>query len=116
MGSMMSKLKQFVLDTSVASLILDGDLWERYPSVLLGYKADLQAALFHQEEESKRRMLKDLPTYSPYLQRAISAHNWSKKILSDGSPKLLLPPTAQVELAMASQVSWSDAMYVCTVP
>lgn len=102
--------KHYVLDTSVASLILDGCLWEWYPNVLVGYKSDLQAALFHQEEGAPRCALKDLPGHSLYLKRAINAYEWSKKITgSDISsrPRLLLTPTVCLELTMAPAVSTS---------
>ena len=49
---------KYLLDTSVASLILDGELWTRVPSTLVNHKADMQTELFHGREP---RTLDGLP-------------------------------------------------------
>ena len=97
----MAEMLAYVLDTSVASLILDGELWTREPGVLVGYKKDLQTSLFHTE---KKKTLTDLQQESMYLQRAVNAHAWAKSVIGTGRTKLLLTPTVQVELALAPQV------------
>ena len=53
----------YVLDSSMASLIMDGELWDRCPSSLVGHKVELQAALFGSESCK----LSELPQTTSYL-------------------------------------------------
>ena len=48
-----------VLDTSVVTFILDGELWSREPACVVSYHVDLQAALFHTQSATKS-VLNDL--------------------------------------------------------
>ena len=57
---------KYLLDTSVASLILDGELWTRFPSTLVNHKKDMQAELFHGREP---RTLEGLPAKVKSLKR-----------------------------------------------
>ena len=54
---------KYVIDSSMASLIMDGELWGRCPSSLVGHKVELQAALFGSES----RKLSELPQTTSYL-------------------------------------------------
>ena len=47
-----SMTESFLLDTSVASLILNGELWERSPATLMGSKPDIYAAWRLGDEDS----------------------------------------------------------------
>ena len=55
----------YILDSSVASLILDGELWFREPGVLVEFK-ELQAILFHSKSKTT---LEDLEQHSSYMHR-----------------------------------------------
>ena len=89
---------KYLLDTSVASLILDGELWTRYPSALVNHKADVQAELFHGREP---RTLDGLPA-KVSLSRSINAWKWAE-LVAPGS--IYITPTVQNELMIAPQVS-----------
>ena len=43
--SMVTKSDQYLLDSSVATLILDGELWDREPYKLLGHRKELRLQL-----------------------------------------------------------------------
>ena len=90
---------KYLLDTSVASLILDGELWTRYPSALVNHKADVQAKLFHGR---KPRTLDGLPAKVKSLSRSINAWKWAE-LVAPGS--IYITPTVQNELTIAPQVS-----------
>ena len=59
----------YILDSSMASLIVDGELWGRYLSSLVRHKMDLQAALFGGEHCK----LSELPQTTSYVLRATNA-------------------------------------------
>ena len=54
---------KYVLDSSMASLIMDRELWGRCPSSLVGHEVELQAALFGSESCK----LSELPQTISYL-------------------------------------------------
>ena len=75
--------KSFLLDTCVASLILNGQLWSHYPSTLVGCKPELYAAW--------RLVKEDLgKTYKHKfeLDKSIKAWKWVSDRLANGSPLL----------------------------
>ena len=71
----------YVLDSSMASLILDGELWGRCPSSLVGHKTELQAALFG----SEHCKLSELPQTTSYLPRATNAYSWAKGVVEQAT-------------------------------
>ena len=85
---------KYVLDSCVAGLILDGELWDHCLSSLVSYRVDLQAALFGGDE---RRKLSDLPSLTNYLPCAVSAYNWAKEAVEQaaGTEMLFITPTVQ---------------------
>lgn len=93
----------YVLDSSMASLILDGELWGRCPSSLVGHKVELQAALFGNEG----RKLSELPQATGYLPRATNAYSWAKGVVEQAADMdvLFITPTVRNELMRAPQVS-----------
>ena len=54
---------KYVLDTSIAGLILDGELWNCCLSTVVGHKVELQAALSG-EAHGDHRKLSDLPCHT----------------------------------------------------
>ena len=87
---------EYIMDTNIASFVLDGELWEREPATLMRVRSELIPA-YHQASEN----LKQVPTYYEPLRRSIVAFQWFKA----SKPTLLLPMTVQTELSMAQQVS-----------
>ena len=98
--------KSYILDTSVAKLILDGELWSREPGLLVRYHTDLQATLLHPDSKMTFRGLEGT---SFTVQRAINAWKWAQNVIQTQQgtgTKLLVTPTVQNELL--------DALQVCT--
>ena len=91
-------------------MILDGELWDRWPSSLVSYRVDLQAALFGGDE---RRKLSVLPSLTNYLPRV---YNWAKEAVKQaaGTDMLFITPTVQNELMRAQQVSLVLTYSECT--
>jgi hypothetical protein len=77
---------KYVLDSSVASLVLDGELWGRCPSSLVGHKKDMQAALFGSDERIK---LSELAQTTNYIPRAINAYSWAKGVVERADTDVL---------------------------
>jgi hypothetical protein len=97
---------KYVLDSSVANLILDGEMWDRCPSSLVAYKVELQAALFG-GEGGERRKLKDIVEHTQYLPRAISAYRWAMELGTSRQPgTLYVTPSVHDELIRSLQVSF----------
>ena len=105
--------KVYILDTSVATLMLDGELWSREPGRLVCYHTDLQATLLHQDS---KMTLSDLERTSSTVQWAIHAWKWTQSLIQtqkNTGTKLLVTPTAQNELLDALQVC--TCMYICWI-
>ena len=98
--SAMADQSNFFLDTNVASLILDGELWNRSPSTLMGHRKELVPAW-----EMAQHHLQSVPKFNLELARSVSAFSWAQQRFASKSPPLLLSPTVQHELSAASQVS-----------
>ena len=88
--------KVYILDTSVAGLILDGELWSRESGLLVRYHTDLQATVTPRFKTDPRRLGRDV-IYS--TAGIIQTQD------STGT-KLFVTPTVQNEL--------SDTLQVCT--
>lgn len=98
----------YILDSSMASLIMDGELWGRCPSSLVGHKMDLQAALFG----SEYRKLSELPQTTSYVPRATNAYSWAKGVVEQSNTDVLyITPTVRNELMRAPQVSHAVLMH-----
>ena len=69
----MVAINKYVLDSSVANLVLDGKLWER---CLLPYEVELRAGLFCVEGEEQWK----IGDIVPHIQqpRAISTYWWAR--------------------------------------
>ena len=82
-----------LVDTSLASLIMDGELWKRSPADLRHYRQDL----IGQEPEKT----------STNLQRSIAAHSWAHSLRCSNKYRadLRITPTVMDELTDARQVS-----------
>lgn len=79
------------VDTSLASLIMDGELWSRSPADLRLYRGDI--SIFDPEPAKN----------SLNLKRSIVAHSWAQSF--GDSPNLRITPRVWQELASARQVS-----------
>ena len=92
---------KYMLDSSMASLVMDGELWSRCPSSLVGHKVDLQAALFRGDHVQ----LLELPQATSYLPRATNAYSWAKGVVEQvDTDVLFITPTVSNELMRAPQV------------
>ena len=60
-----TSIVKYVLNSSVTSLIMDDELWSHSPSSLIGYKVELQAALFREDEYHKVSELHPNTNYLP---------------------------------------------------
>ena len=99
-------VNKYVLDSSVANLVLDGELWERCPCALVPYKIELQAALFCVEGGREQRKIGDIVPHTQHLPRAISAYKWARGLQKAGNTNaLFITPTVGNELMRAPQVS-----------
>ena len=95
-----SMTESFLLDTSVASLILNGELWERSPATLMGSKPDTYAAWRLGDED-----LSKTPCHHLELEKSTKAFAWAVKRRENGSPPIYLSPTVQEELQKTKQVA-----------
>ncbi len=105
--------KMYILDTSVAGLMLDGELWSREPGLLVRYHKDLQTTLLHPDSKVT---LSDLEGSSSTVQRSVHAWKWTQSIIQtqkNTGTKLLVTPTVQNELTDALQVC--TCMYICSI-
>ena len=93
---------QYLLDSSVATFILDGELWDREPYILLGHMKEL-----HLQIERSKVSLQELETKSMTLQQSLAAFLFVQQRQSAGSPPLLITLTVCLELSRSKKVSWS---------
>ena len=59
-----------VLDTSLATLILNGDLWTRSKSMLVKFRSELKALI------KQGHQLEELPLEDAELRRSLAAYKW----------------------------------------
>ena len=83
-----------LLDTGVALLVLDGELWARSPSDLARYRQEL---------------CRD-STANINLKRSVAAYTWAKQWSNTWKGKLRITPTVIVELSRAQQVKLKMAI------
>ena len=91
-GSYSVDMSYYILDTSVASLILDGELWERDPHCLMGHRKELLFLKSDKQCEDTQQ----LPTHSLVLRRSLNGYKWVKERLSKDQLPLLITPTVKV--------------------
>ena len=84
----------YYLDTSVAELILDGELWSREPGKLPHYMSELQYVC---------PLLSKMSSHKS-IERVVSAHRWSVDYWP-GKGRLFVTPTVKVELLSAPQAN-----------
>ena len=100
--------KLYILDTSVAGLILDGELWSREPERVVPYHKDLDAALAHTRSNMR---LSDLTYSSSTVKRALDAWKWAEAI-KQKDQRLVITPTVRAELMEAGQVGCKLHVYL----
>ena len=91
-------MSKYCLDTSVISLLLNGELWRRAPYNLMRARPNLAVIC-------QKYGLDKVPEHDTEVSRAISAYKWNTMHSKD--VKMLAPPTAIFELSRATQVSTS---------
>lgn len=89
----------YSLDTSIASYLLNGELWKRTHLSLLQEK--LTIYLKHGKD--------DAPAHESKLEKSKKAYEWSS--LHSHHVHLVMPPTVTLELARAPQVSIMLCVY-----
>ena len=92
-------MAHYYLDTSVAGLILDGELFSRAPEKMTMFMPELKYT------STKA----DLETH-PGAERIKLAYKWSRDFLGGGG-RLMITPTARVELMSAPQVSYKSLLF-----
>ena len=97
-------MSAYFLDTSVAGLILDGELHSREPHLLPRYMSELGFSC---------SSTSDIVSH-PSVQRVVAAFEWSKAFRARGG-RLLITPTVRVELDCAPQVNCRIAYYIIHV-
>ena len=91
-----SKLPRYCLDTSVVSLLLNGELWRRAPFNLMKARPSLAPIVMNYG-------MKSVEMHDYEVDRSTKAYQWS--LLHSKEVQLLATPTACFELTRAIQVS-----------
>lgn len=89
----------YLLDSSVATLILDGELWVREPYTLLGHRKELWLQL-----EQTKISLDQLEVRSTTLKRSLAAYRFMEQRQASGARPLLITPTVGLELSRSKKV------------
>ena len=106
LDKMCEKNAEYVVDTNVATFVLDGELWGREPATLMRGRPEVVAAY-----RLAREVLDDVPAFYEPLKRSIAAFEWLKRT----GPKVVLPLTVQTELSVAGKVSAKLSMCMAGV-
>ena len=99
---MANKSDTYVLDTTVATLVLDGELWEREPYVLVGHHEYLLVEL------EKNVSLLELEFKSRMLKQSHAAFQFAKERQASGAGPLFITPTAGLMLSRCQKVRISE--------
>ena len=83
-----------ILDSSVVTHILDGDLWSKKPAHLVKYRPEMQFSPFPMDQ---------WPDREESVKMAVLALKRAEEVSNDGI-KLWITPTAKTELSCAPQV------------
>ena len=94
-----SSTNVYLLDSSVATLILDGELWEREPYTLMGHRKELRLQI-----EQTKISLRELEKKSGTLRRSLAAYRFMKHRQALGAQPLLITPTVGLELSRSKKV------------
>ena len=87
----------YVLDSTVATLVLDEELWEREPYTLVGHHEDLLLPL-------EIMLLRELEEKSGMLRRSLAAFQFMRQRQASGARPLLITPTVGLELSRCLKV------------
>ena len=90
--------RRYVLDSNVATLILDGELWERSSASLIYYRPSYYGDALRKADYRPMEAFH----HSLQLRRSVKAYEWAKSRVERHLPPLLIPPR---ELSLSSQVS-----------
>ena len=88
-------MTHYILDSSVATHILDGDLWSRKPAKIVRYRTELQYSHFPLDQWAEKE---------DSIKLAVAALKWAQD-MSVGGIKLWITPTVKNELSCAPQVT-----------
>lgn len=91
----------YLLDTCVATFVLDSELWHRSPPTLMEYRRELYAAWSLAGEPKE---VGDAIPFNENLAKAVKAFEWVQRRIQANSPPLLLCPTVEEELNHTPQV------------
>ena len=100
LSSQVISMAHYYLDTSVAGLILDGELFSRAPEKMAAFMPELKFAGTKAELEAHGG-----------ADRIKLAYKWSREFLGGGG-RLMITPTARVELISAPQVSYKSLLFL----
>ena len=81
------------------AIILNGELWQHQPAMLMEHPQDVYAAWCLADES-----LADTINHPEELQKLVMAYAWVQEQVRNGGPPLYLSPKVQDELALTSQV------------
>ena len=87
----------YVLDSTVAALVLDGELWEREPYLLVSHHEDLLLQL-------EKMSLLELELKSPMLKQSLAVFDFAKQRHASGAGPLFTTPTAGLALSRCQKV------------
>ena len=87
-----------VLDPTVAALVLDGELWEREPYLLVSHHEDLLLQL-----ENNMSLL-ELELKSPMLKQSLAAFSFAKQRQTSGTGPFFMTPTVGLVLSRCQKV------------
>ena len=96
-------MTHYILNSSVASHILDGDLWSRQPAKIVRYRSELLYSRFPMDR---------WPEEEESIKLAVAAVKWAKD-MAVGGIKLWITPTVKNELSCAPQVRTSYISITC---
>lgn len=100
LSSLVIPMAHFYLDTSVAGLILDGELFSRAPEKMAAFMPELKFASTKAELDAHAE-----------ADRIKLAYKWSREFLGGGGC-LMITPTARVKLISAPQVSYKSLLLI----
>ena len=93
----MAAIDTYLLHSTVATLVLDGELWEREPYALVGQHENLLLQL-------ENMSLRELEEKSGMLRRSLAAFQFTRRRQASGAQPLLITPTVGLELSRCQKV------------
>ena len=92
----------YILDSSVVTYVLDGDLWSRKLATIVRYRTELHYSHFSMERWAEEE---------DSIKLAVATLKWARE-MSVGGIKLWITPTVKNELSCAPQVLYNHAILV----